>query len=125
MTFGDWLLTTLEYKGWTQAELARRSDVTGTQISRIISGQRKPGVGSLRGISRALEMPLDDVLRRVDGAPVRMVRDSRRVIYEIDGDQVLLAKFHAMNTADQDLVRGLIERLTDCAEPRIIGDETG
>jgi len=51
----------------------------------------------------------------------RPVRDSRRVVYEIDGDEVMLAKFRALNAADQTLVRDLIERLAGI-EPRIIGE---
>ena len=58
------------------------------------------------------------------GAPLedRPVRDAWRVVYQIDSDQVLLAKFHTLKTDDQALVLNLIARLVDCTEPRIIGE---
>lgn len=122
MSFGEWLLSTLEDKGWPQAELARRSHITGTQISRIISGQRHPGIDAITGIAQALEMPVDEVIRRVGGLPQRTkLRDGRRIVYELNADEALLARYHALKLEDQELVRDLIERLGQ-VEPRIIGE---
>ena len=52
----------------------------------------------------------------------RPVRDSRRIVYEINGDQVLLDRYHALRADDQERVRDLIVRLGQMA-PRIIGEE--
>ncbi len=55
--FANWLQQELERRGWSQAELARRSRITPTQISRILSGSRNPGVEVLTGFANALNLP--------------------------------------------------------------------
>jgi transcriptional regulator with XRE-family HTH domain len=126
-TFGEWLDQERTRRGWSQSELARRGKVSPSAIQQVISGVTRPGPRSCQAIALALEMPPDDVYRLAGllpprPKPARAVRDSQRVIYEIDSDQVLLAKFHALNPDDQALVRGLIARLVDCDAPRIIGE---
>jgi transcriptional regulator with XRE-family HTH domain len=125
--FVSWINAELNQRGWSRSEAARRGGFSPSTLDKVIGGFSGPGPTLCRGLARAFERPADEVFRLAGILPTqakqpRPARDSRRVIYEIDGDQVLLAKFHAMNAADQDLVKGLIERLTDCAEPRIIGE---
>lgn len=55
--FTKWLLEELDQRGWSQAELARRSRITPTQISRILSGSRNPGTEALTAIAGALNVP--------------------------------------------------------------------
>lgn len=55
--FIQWLLEELNQRGWSQADLARRSRITPTQISRILSGSRNPGTEALTAIAGALNVP--------------------------------------------------------------------
>lgn len=70
-------------------------------------------------------MPPEEVFRLAEILPsrpkVHPVRDSRRVVYEVNADESLLAMYHALKPEDQDRVRDMIERLGQI-EPRIIGE---
>jgi transcriptional regulator with XRE-family HTH domain len=63
-TFGNWLLTKLETEGWSQSELARRCNVSHVAISRVINGERKPGVRLCKAIARTFTLPETYVLRK-------------------------------------------------------------
>jgi transcriptional regulator with XRE-family HTH domain len=67
---GKWLNEEIERRGWTQRELARRTqNVTQTTISRIISGQTSPEVDTLEGIARAFGLSLEEVMRKAGILP--------------------------------------------------------
>ena len=68
-TIGDWLAKELQERGWDQAELVRRSGVSTAQISRIMSGTRRPGNNAMQGIARALKIPTEEVMRRAGILP--------------------------------------------------------
>ncbi|HEX6601091.1 MAG TPA: helix-turn-helix transcriptional regulator [Solirubrobacterales bacterium] len=53
-------------KGLTQEELATRVELHETYISLIESGRRNPTWGVVRRISRALEVPLPDLVERAE-----------------------------------------------------------
>jgi len=53
----------LDEEGWTQAELARRTNRTTGAISLILNGQRKPSAELLKDIAEALMRPREVVFR--------------------------------------------------------------
>lgn len=61
--FAQWLLDMLEEKGWSQVVLSERSGITQTHISRILSGDRRPGLEFYEGVARAFRVPMEEVLR--------------------------------------------------------------
>jgi len=61
--FSAWLRSTISQKGISDAEFARRAGVSRGAISSLINGRREPGRDLLNGISRALNMPMDEVYR--------------------------------------------------------------
>jgi transcriptional regulator with XRE-family HTH domain len=60
---GDWLLTQLEDRGWSQAELARRSEISQPALSRIISGTQQAGPDACVAVARAFGEPPEKVFR--------------------------------------------------------------
>jgi len=68
-TFGDWLLTAIEDKGWKQAELARRAHIKDATLSRIITGSRQIGPDVAQSIARALKVPPEQVYRKAGLLP--------------------------------------------------------
>ncbi len=66
---GEWLIREINTRGWSQAELARRSSMSPSQISRVISGAQSPGLDTLTGVARALGLTLEQVLRRAEILP--------------------------------------------------------
>lgn len=128
-TLGDWLLVELERRGWTQGELARRSHIAKSHISRMISGQRSAGIETLRGLANALDVPLDELSRLSEGSPIpgpgsgRARTRDRRVVYVIDGEHKLQELWAGLSPEDQRRMLDLMERLQSPLEPRIIGEE--
>lgn len=67
--FTAWIVNQLQERGWPQAELARRAEISPPQVSRVLSGEANPGLDFLQGIARAFGMPLDAVMRRAGVLP--------------------------------------------------------
>ena len=54
MDFKTWLAEELNRRGWSHAEMGRRSGVAQTTISNVISGNRAPGPDLCRAIAKTL-----------------------------------------------------------------------
>lgn len=64
-----WIEEQLDQRGWTQGELARRSDLSSSTISEIITGRTFPGLKFCTNIAEALQIPLAHVLRLAEILP--------------------------------------------------------
>ncbi len=62
-TFSGWLLRELEHRGWNQAELHRKSGLSKTIISDVISDKVTPGYEFCIAIGKALQVPPESVMR--------------------------------------------------------------
>lgn len=60
--FGEWLLQQLERRDWTQADFARLSHLSNTNISRWINNERVPSSQSCLRIAKVFDMNEDLVL---------------------------------------------------------------
>lgn len=49
------------------------------------------------------------------------MRERVRVVYEVNGDELVLALWRALSAEDQRIVRDLMERLAPSNQPRVIG----
>lgn len=67
--FSEWLHNQLKEHGWTQAELARRSGISPSQITRVLSGSRGLGEQSVRAIADAFKLPPEEVYRAASLLP--------------------------------------------------------
>lgn len=107
-TFVEWLQAELKTRDWTQADLARRSRVSQTHLSRIMNDMRKPGPDALVSIARALRIPPEDVFRQAGIIPPTSAtltpRDER-----LFAD--LVEKLATLSAEDQRLILELIERI--------------
>jgi transcriptional regulator with XRE-family HTH domain len=65
----EWLQQELQQRGWNQAELARRSRLTTAQVSRIMTGEQRPGPASGQKLAHALHVPAEEVFRRAGLLP--------------------------------------------------------
>lgn len=52
----------------------------------------------------------------------RSVRERVRVVYEVNGDDLVLGLWRALSPEDQRIVRDLMERLVPENQARIIGE---
>jgi len=68
-SFVTWLIDELEDRGWSQRELARRSGLSATTVSQILTGQRDISPDVCLDFARALRLPPEDMLRRAGHLP--------------------------------------------------------
>ena len=68
-TFSPWILEQLESRDWSQAEHARRSGLSRTAISDVVSGNANAGYSLCIAIAKALELPPESVLRKAELLP--------------------------------------------------------
>ena len=62
-SFSDWIRAEIKRRGWSQATLAERADISLSSVRRVlVTGRRKPGMRFFTGIARAFEMPLAEVV---------------------------------------------------------------
>lgn len=63
MSFIEWLDKEIRKKGWTRSRLAIRSGLTPSAIYLVASGERQPGPEMCKGIAKALNVSVEEVLR--------------------------------------------------------------
>jgi transcriptional regulator with XRE-family HTH domain len=116
--------TEIDRRDWSLRQVAEKAHVSHTTIVELANGSRSPTLKTCRALASAFNLPVEEVIRMaglLDPPGGRPVRDSRRVVYEVNADEVLLQQYHALRPEDQDRVRDLIARLGQI-EPRIIGE---
>ena len=63
-SFENWLNQQLSQRGWSQSEAARRSGVSASMFSQVISGVAKPGPDFLDGVARAFSLTRREIYAR-------------------------------------------------------------
>lgn len=61
--FPDWLGAQLDRRGWTYKELARRSEMSQSAVSMVMTRRQRAGVEFCLGVSDALQEPPTKVFR--------------------------------------------------------------
>jgi transcriptional regulator with XRE-family HTH domain len=62
--FAGWLRGEIDGRGWTQAELSRRSGLVPSAVSNVLNRERLPGIDFCKGVARALGVRDIDIMRR-------------------------------------------------------------
>jgi len=114
--FPEWLQTELDNREWTQADLARKAELSRTVISRVMNGERLPGVDFCKGVARAFNLRDIEVMRRAglaDPEPATDIPSIRELVgtfNELDDEnrETILKMLRALNEMQQaDKRRGL------------------
>jgi transcriptional regulator with XRE-family HTH domain len=61
--FAAWFFEELRRRDWSQSDLSARSGISQGAISKVIQGQRNPGIDFCQGIARAFQIPTETVMR--------------------------------------------------------------
>ena len=73
LQFQEWLKSEMQQRGWSIAELGRRTHLSAASISNVLNGMRNPGPDFCRAIARALGYPQEYVFRKaglIDDPPL-------------------------------------------------------
>lgn len=103
--FQNWLNRELNFRGWSQSELARRANITPSTISRILTGDRKIGNDVATSIADALRVPKEEVLRAAGLLTKSNPRDERI--------ERILMRIEELDSQDQEVIDALIETLLE------------
>jgi transcriptional regulator with XRE-family HTH domain len=66
MGFPERLVQELEHKGWSRSEAARRGGISASMFDKVINGYSQPGIKFLKGIARAFDKSLPEILSWMD-----------------------------------------------------------
>ena len=88
MNFANWLQQELDKRGWNHTELARRSEVTPGQISRVANGSRGAGPDLCIAIAKGLDLSREEVFR----ARGWLLYDSEHLDFKLKPETALIAR---------------------------------
>jgi len=82
--FNVWLLSQLQERNWSQADLARASNLTTAAISRYMT-DRIPDKVALRKLSRALKLPPETLFEKAGLLPKKPPKDelTEKIVYAL------------------------------------------
>jgi transcriptional regulator with XRE-family HTH domain len=69
LAFAEWLHDELNKRQWSQADLARYSDLSRAVINKLLNGRTYPQPTTLDAISRALKVPVETTYRKAGLLP--------------------------------------------------------
>lgn len=101
--FVAWLTRELNERGWSNSELARRSELVPSTISMVISGRAKPGWEFCLGVARALGFPPEMVLRRAGLLPALPA--------PVEGEQEVLGILRTLTAAQRRIILTMLRAL--------------
>jgi transcriptional regulator with XRE-family HTH domain len=123
-SLSTWLSAEVKRRHWSLRFVATEAGLDHSTVARLANGEMRGTERTCVALAHVFNAPVEDILQ-LAGLPTpasgRPVRESRRVVYEVNTDEVLLQQYHALRPEDQERVRDLIERLGQL-EPRIIGE---
>lgn len=94
-----------EARGWSQGELAQRSDVSKAMISKIERGEASPTAALLGRLSGAFELTLATLLARAEGAGGRRTASADQPLWTDPGTGYLRRQVFAAGDHPVELVR--------------------
>lgn len=75
MNFSEWITQELDKRGWSRREAARRGQLSGSILDKVISGESQPGITFYKGIARAFDISLVEVLIKAGEVDPRDLSD--------------------------------------------------
>lgn len=75
MDFRDWIIDQTNKRGWSMREASIKSGLSESMVGKVVSGTIKPGLDFYRGISKAFEISLVDVLIKAGEVDPRDLSD--------------------------------------------------
>lgn len=90
-TFANWLEAQMRRRGWSAAELSRRSRLPKATVSRILNRKRAAGERAIKALARGLELPPEMVFRAAGVLPGEpksdpLTEEGLHILHKLDGE---------------------------------------
>lgn len=105
--FTDWLNENMTKRNWSQYDLATRSGLSQAAISKVLSGERKPGIELCKRIAKAFDLSTSTVLQ-IAGLLPKKEENTDPLI-----DQIMTLSNQLLNDEDKELLIQLANHLVD------------
>jgi transcriptional regulator with XRE-family HTH domain len=108
--FVEWLKIEIKNRGWSQADLSRKSGISPSQITRLFNGERGIGGDSIIAISQALNIPVNLVFEK-----------ARSIQPKTNLSPIKRQIMHLAEQADDDdleLIIGMLEKAAERKQSR-------
>ena len=107
----DWINSELGSRGWTYADIARHGGISKSMISRVVSGQSKPGPDFCLAVARAFQVRPEKVFRLAGILPP--------LAQVVDNEEELIALFRMLPGRERDLILVQLRALAGQLDPPI------
>jgi transcriptional regulator with XRE-family HTH domain len=98
-SFSEWLESEYKKRAWSISEFARQAGIAPGSMNHILNEKRNPGLDACIGIAKALNLSVDEVIRRLRPAEMpRMTIDEQQ-------EQAVVSKIRGLG--------GVTERVLD------------
>lgn len=101
--FITWLTKELNDRGWTNSELARRSELVPSTVSMVISGKTNPGLEFCLGVARAFGLPPEAVLRKAGLLPPLPAA--------VEGEQEVIGILRTLTAGQRNIILSMLRAL--------------
>lgn len=108
-TFRDNLRYFMDLRGKTQADIARGLNVSTSAVTYWCSGEKMPRADKFKALCDYLFIDMSDLLTPREAVPSFEQR-------LLDEEGIMLRRFGELSEADKQMVRDLVDRLTNGEE---------
>lgn len=105
-------------KGLTQAELAKKANLSEISIRKYENGSRKPKIETLRSIANALNVPLYELTDWEQYTTEEFQKDFT-VSFGQNDELLILTKEEAQNKIDKELL-DYVHLLNECNQEKVV-----
>jgi transcriptional regulator with XRE-family HTH domain len=101
MDFKEWITQEINKRGWSMREASIKAGLSDSMVGKVVGGYAPPGLVFYRGLAKALDIPLIEILIKageVDPADLT--------------DESLNARFSRLSGFQQRMVLKFIESIT-------------
>lgn len=102
-TFSVWLQQEMDSRGWNQADLHRKADLSRTVISDVLTGKVKPGFEFCVKVGKAFHIPGELVMQKAELLPKTSSKNEEHL--ELQG------LYEALNAQDRETVLNMMRFL--------------
>ena len=102
LSMAEKIKTLMEQKSWSQAELARRSNISPQQISYYIKGQREPSPANIKKIAKAFNV--ESAIFIDDFESKQLFENSWDLMYELSNTNKVVKRPKTVDLSDDDVI---------------------